>query len=182
MTDAELIERARSDPAAFRTLYDRYAGRIHRYHLRRTRHEEAALDLTAETFAQAWVARLRFADAAGGSAGPWLYGIARHVLLVSVRRGRLEQRACQRLGVLEALDRPPLAVEPQERWLEGLDEALADLPAAQRDALVLRVVADLGYDEIADHLSTTEEAARARVSRGLTTLRSQLTDPTEARR
>jgi RNA polymerase sigma-70 factor (ECF subfamily) len=181
MTDAELIERARSDPAAFRTLYDRYAGRIHRYHLRRTRHDEAALDLTAETFAQAWVSRLRFADAAGGSAGPWLYGIARHVLLVSVRRGRLERRACERLGVMEALDRPPATVAPQERWLDGLDEALADLPAAQREALVLRVVADLGYDEIADHLSTTEEAARARVSRGLTTLRSQLTDPTEAR-
>ena len=181
MTDAELIERARSDPAAFRTLYDRYAGRIHRYHLRRTRHEEAALDLTAETFAQAWVARLRFADAASGSAGPWLFGIARHVLLVSVRRGRLERRACECLGVMEALDRTPAAVEPQERWLDGLDEALADLPAAQREALVLRVVADLGYDEIADHLSTSEEAARARVSRGLTTLRSQLTDPTEAR-
>ena len=182
MTDAELIERARSDPAAFRTLYDRYAGRIHRYHLRRTRHEEAALDLTAETFAQAWVARLRFLDAAGGSAGPWLYGIARHVLLVSVRRGRLERRACERLGVMEALGRPPAGAEPQERWLDGLDEALAELPAAQREALLLRVVADLGYDEIADHLSTTEEAARARVSRGLSTLRSQLTDPTEARR
>jgi RNA polymerase sigma-70 factor, ECF subfamily len=181
MTDAELIERARSDPAAFRTLYDRYAAAIHSYHLRRTRHAEAALDLTAETFAQAWVSRLRFRDASGGSAGPWLYGIARHVLLVSVRRGRLEQRACQRLGVLEALDRAAAAVEPQERWLEGLDEAFADLPPAQREAIRLRIVDDLGYDEIADHLSTTEEAARARVSRGLSTLRSQLPDPTEAR-
>ncbi len=182
MTDAELIERARSDPSAFRTLYDRYAGSIHGYHLRRTRHAEAALDLTAETFAQAWMARTRFHDAGGGSAGPWLYGIARHVLLVSVRRGRLEQRACQRLGVMEALDRPPAAVEPHERWLEGLDEALADLPAAQREAIRLRVVDDLGYDEIADHLETTEQAARARVSRGLSTLRSQLIDPSEARR
>jgi RNA polymerase sigma factor (sigma-70 family) len=182
MTDAELIERARSDPAAFRTLYDRYAGRIHTYHLRRTRHAEAALDLTAETFAQAWVSRLRFTDGGGGSAGPWLYGIARHVLLVSVRRGRLEHRACERLGLMEALDRPPAAVEPHERWLDGLDDALADLPAAQREAIHLRVVDDLGYDEIADHLATTEEAARARVSRGLATLRSQLADPTEARR
>jgi RNA polymerase sigma factor (sigma-70 family) len=181
MTDAGLMARARSDPAAFRTLYDRYAGRIHAYHLRRTRHAEAALDLTAETFAQAWVSRLRFADASGGSAGPWLYGIARHVLLVSVRRGRLEHRACERLGVMEALDRPPAAVEPHERWLDGLDEALAELPAAQRAAIHLRVVDDLGYDEIADHLATTEEAARARVSRGLSTLRSQLIDPTEAR-
>ena len=43
MTDAELLHRARSDPAAFRTLYDRYAAAVHGYHLRRTRHADAAL-------------------------------------------------------------------------------------------------------------------------------------------
>lgn len=180
MTDAELLARARSDPAAFRALYDRYAAAIHGYHLRRTRNAEAALDLTAETFAQAWTARGRFADARNGSAGPWLYGIARHVLLVSVRRGRLEQRACERLGLLAGLDRPP--AEPQEAWLDGLDEAFADLPEAQREAIRLRVIDDLGYDEVADRLATTEEAARARVSRGLATLRTQLSDEVEAPR
>ena len=170
MTDAELIERARSDPAAFRDAVRP---------LRRppstpttcaapaTR--DAALDLTAETFAQAWVARLRFRDARGGSAGPWLFGIARHVLLCPSAAGGSSSAPASGSGVLEALDRPPAAVEPQERWLDGLDEAFADLPPAQREAIRLRVVDDLGYDEIADHLSTTEEAARARVSRGLST-------------
>jgi RNA polymerase sigma-70 factor, ECF subfamily len=182
MTDAELLQRARSDPAAFRTLYDRYAAAVHGYHLRRTGSPDAALDLTAETFAQAWTARARFRDDRDGSAAPWLFGIARHVLAASVRRGRLERRACERLGVLEALDRAPSAVQPEERWLEGLDEALAGLPEAQRDAIRLRVLDDLGYDEVADHLSTTEEAARTRVSRGLTSLRSQLADAPEAHR
>src|SRR5438552_8238200 len=67
-TDAELIVAARTSEAAFRQLYDRYAERVHRYQLRRTGHADAALDLTAETFAQAWISRERFRDEADGSA------------------------------------------------------------------------------------------------------------------
>src|SRR3954470_1960844 len=77
-TDAELLRASRDDPAAFRELYDRYAEQMHAFHVRRTRDTEAALDLTAETFAQAWLHRRRFRDRAGGLAGPWLYGIARN--------------------------------------------------------------------------------------------------------
>jgi len=182
MTDAELLHRARSDPAAFRMLYDRYAAAVHGYHRRRTGDADAAHDLTAETFAEAWTARTRFRDDRDGSAAPWLFAIARHVLTASVRRGRLEWRACERLGLLQQLDRPPAAAQPDVRWLDGLDEAFAGLSAAQRDAIQLRVVDDLGYDEVADHLSTTEEAARARVARGLSSLRSQLADAPEAPR
>ena len=111
-TDAELIRAARSDAAAFRELYDRYAERMYRFHLGRSRDADAAHDLTAETFAQAWLGRTRFRDEAGGSAGPWLFGIARDVLSASVRRGRLERGACARLGILERLDREPAAVDP----------------------------------------------------------------------
>lgn len=93
-SDAELIRTARSDPAAFRELYDRYAGSMYGFHLRRTRDEQAAHDLTAKTFAQAWLHRTRFRDRAGGSAGPWLYGITRNVLAQAVRRRRrIELRA-----------------------------------------------------------------------------------------
>ena len=95
-TDAELIRAARSDAGAFRELYDRYAERMYR-----SRDADAAYDLTAETFSQAWLGRVRFRDDAGGSAGPWLFAIARHVLSASVRRGRLERAACTRLGIQE---------------------------------------------------------------------------------
>ena len=105
-TDAELIKAARTDAAAFRELYDRYAGQVHGYHLRRTHDPHAAHDLTAETFAQAWLARRRFRDRAGGLAGPWLYGIARNLLAQSVRRRRIELAACERIGLLERLDEP----------------------------------------------------------------------------
>jgi RNA polymerase sigma-70 factor (ECF subfamily) len=188
-TDAELLRDAASSVAssthAFRNLYDRYAERIHAYHLRRTRDPEAAHDLAAETFAQAWLSRTRFRDEAGGSAGPWLFAIARHVVLRSVERGRLEQAATQRLGVLELLDRPPATAAPDETWLDGLDDdvrwALEALPEGQRTAVELRIVDDLSYEQVGETLGTTSRAARVRVHRGLRALRSRL-DGTEASR
>ena len=117
-SDAELLVAARSDASAFRELYERYAARIYGYHLRRSQDAHAAHDLTAETFAQAWLSRARFRDEARGSAGPWLFGIARHVLLVSVRQRRLESSACERLGVLDGIDREP-APEPGDALARG---------------------------------------------------------------
>jgi RNA polymerase sigma factor (sigma-70 family) len=171
-TDAELLAAARTDASAFRSLYDRYAARVLRYHERRTSDADAAHDLTAETFAQAWLSRTRFRDQAGGSAAPWLFAIARHVLLASVRKHALEQTACRRLG----LEPPGSAAEPEERWLDGLDEALAALPDGQRDAIRLRVEDDLAYDRVAESLGTTPQAARVRVHRGLAALRNRLSD------
>jgi RNA polymerase sigma factor (sigma-70 family) len=167
-SDAALLAAARTDAGAFRELYDRYAERVLGYHVRRTRDEDAAHDLTAETFAQAWLVRARFRDDCGGTAGPWLFGIARNVLLMSVRRRRLEAAARARLGL------PVTEIPAEETWLEGLDEALDELPESQREAIRLRVVDDLTYDDVADRLGTTPAAARVRVHRGLSALRHRL--------
>jgi len=179
-SDAELLRDARSDAGAFRELYDRYADGVYGYHLRRTRDSEVAYDLTAETFAQAWLSRVRFRDEAGGTAGPWLYAIARHQLLAAVRQRRLELRACARLGVFDRLDREPAQAEPSEAWLDGLDDALDGLPESQRRAIELRIVDDLDYEHVAERLGTTPRAARVRVSRGLATLRDKFSKPMEA--
>src|SRR5215210_1967100 len=176
-TDAELLAAAGSDARAFRRLYDRYAEPILRFHRARTRDADAALDLTAETFAQAWLSRGRFHDRAGGSAGPWLFAIARNVLVTSVRRRRLERAAREKLGVRAEREAP----EPNDAWLEGLDEALDSLAPELREAVELRVVADLTYDELAARSGTTPGAARVRVHRGLKALRERLTREEAAR-
>jgi RNA polymerase sigma factor (sigma-70 family) len=168
-SDAQLLVASDRDSAAFRALYDRYSERIKGYHLRRCHHEDVALDLTAETFAQAWYARRGFRDEAGGTAGPWLFGIARNVLLQSVRRKRLEDHARQRLGMLERAGQP--AAAPDESWLDGIDDLLDELPADQRSALELRVLEDLPYAGVASRLSITPENARTRVHRALSALR-----------
>jgi RNA polymerase sigma-70 factor (ECF subfamily) len=180
-TDAALLAAARTDADAFRALYDRHAARVHAGLLRQTRDPDAAHDLTAETFAQAWLVRTRFRDESGGSALPWLLGIARNVLLTSVRRRALEQRACERLGLRERLDGAGAtsAAEPTEAWLDGLDDLIADLPPAQREAVRLRFAEDRDYAGVAAALGTTEQTARVRVHRALRTLRARMTTPSE---
>src|SRR5690242_17476668 len=129
-TDAELLAAADTDAMAFRELYDRHARRIHAFFRTRTGDGEAALELTAEVFARSWLNRHRFEDRLDGAAGPWLFGIARNVLLRSVRDRRIEQAACERLGVRDALDRAGAATTtaaPSDGWLDGLD---GDLEAA----------------------------------------------------
>ena len=173
-SDAEVITAARDDPDAFRVVYDRYAARMHRFFWRRTCDRDAALDLTAETFAQAWLGKDRFRDVAGGSAGPWLFAIARRVLIASVRRRRLETTALARLRV----EREPVRTRPDPSWIDGLDrdleDALNDLPTEQRHALELRVLGGLPYDAIGGRLGCSSTAARIRVSRGLKRLRARM--------
>jgi RNA polymerase sigma factor (sigma-70 family) len=181
-TDAELLDAARTDASAFRALYERHAAGIHRFQLARTRDRDAALDLTAETFAQAWLSLGRFRDVANGSAAPWLYAIARNVLVTSVRKRRLERSASERLGVLVRRETDVPATEPAEEWVDGLDDALAELPPDLRQAVTLRVIDELPYADVADVTGTTVGAARVRVHRGLTAIRQRLLQAKEATR
>src|SRR5262245_17769825 len=96
-SDAELIRAAGTTASAFGVLYERHALQVYSWSRRRL--EWAASDLTAETFAQAWLVRHRFRDEHDGSALPWLLGIARNVLRETVRLDRVETRARERLGL-----------------------------------------------------------------------------------
>ena len=95
-----------------------------------------------------------------------------------MRKGRLERQACTRLGVLERLDGERAAAVPDESWIDGLDDALAELPEGQQEAIRLRVAEEQTYDELAVALGTTPQAARVRVHRGLAALRNRLTEDT----
>lgn len=176
-SDAQLIAASLADPDVFRDLYNRYAERLHSFFLRRTNSSDAAVDLTAETFAQAWRGRRTFRDQAGGSAGPWLFTIARRLLIRSVDRRRIETTMVERLQVeLSVWDRD--RVRPEPSWLDGIDAdiqaALDQLPHDQRRAVELRVLDELPYGTIAECLGCTTTAVRIRVSRGLATMRSRL--------
>jgi RNA polymerase sigma factor (sigma-70 family) len=178
-TDAELLGAARSDPQAFREFYDRYALWMHVWFQRHTGSESAALDLTAETFAQAWHSLRRFRDMADGSAAPWLFGIARNLLRQYYKHNRIETAARERLGL-------PLAFAESDDY-DAVDERVAArslapalaaavrlLPPDQRRALELRVVQQLDYEEVAGRLGCSQNAARLRVSRALRALTLEL--------
>jgi RNA polymerase sigma factor (sigma-70 family) len=179
-SDAELIRAAEADAAAFGVLYERHALRVYGWSRRRL--EWAASDLTAETFAQAWLSRDRFRDEHGGSALPWLLGIARNVLRETVRHDRVETRARERLGlpVDLAADEEYAKVDERLSPSLALAAALDGLPDHEREALELRVVGELPYGEVAEQLAIRPAAARLRVSRALRRLKLVTTNEEEA--
>lgn len=142
---------------------------------RQTGSDTAALDLTAETFAQAWHSSKRFKDMADGSGAPWLFGIARNLLRQYHKHNRIESAARERLGMptawaecdeYEAVDERMFATSLAPR----LRNAVRTLPTEQQRALELRIVQQLDYDEVAGALGCTQNAARLRVSRALRAL------------
>jgi RNA polymerase sigma factor (sigma-70 family) len=178
-TDADLLKAARQDPEAFRELYDRYAVWVRSWFLRHTGSEPASLDLTAETFAQAFIAARRFRDEAGGSAAPWLFGIARNLVRQYHKHNRIESAARARMGI----PAPYAECEDYERVDDRneasslaplLRHAVRALPTEQRRALELRVLKQLPYEEVAGRLGCSQNAARLRVSRALRALTTQM--------
>ncbi len=162
--------------------YDRDARRLLVWFTRRTYDAQLAADLVGETYARAYADRRRFRGEPDADAiAAWTFGVARNVLHDALRRGGAERRALARLGV-----EPVQLTDAEQERIEDLAElgelrtavvaALAELSAEQRDAVRLRVEDELGYDAIASRLGISEQAARARVSRGLRTLAVALGD------
>jgi RNA polymerase sigma-70 factor, ECF subfamily len=174
--DEVLLRRASADPDGFGIFYDRHEQAVLGYFMRATHRADLAVDLAAETFARAFQDRHHF-DPARGSGTGWLLGIARHVLLTSVRRRRVESSARAQLGmarltldertVATVEDTVLVAVDDVERWL-------ARLPEDQRAAVRARVLEERPYGEIARELECSEAVVRQRVSRGLSTLRREM--------
>jgi RNA polymerase sigma factor (sigma-70 family) len=159
-------------PSAFSRVYEAKSREVLVFVLRRTFDVEVARDLTAETFAQAFEHRRRFRGQTDAEAEAWLYGIARHQLGRYARKGVVERRAVGRLGI----EVPAVSEDDHRRVVElagladlrkSVADAFSTLPAAQREALRLRVVDEHAYPDVAAALGVSEETARARVSRGL---------------
>ena len=166
-TDALLLREASHDPAAFTELYRRHVEAVHGWLRRRI--EWAAGDLTAETFARAWLNRGRFRNERDGSALPWLLGIAANLLADAARHDRIETRARERLGLPVDLAHDDGYTQVEQRLSPrvALAKHLASLAPGERDALELRIVKELSYEEVAERLEIRPAAARLRVSRAL---------------
>ena len=163
------------DEAAFAELYDRHAPALAAW-LRRRSDPDTAQELLAETFAEAWCSRRRFKPERG-PARAWLFGIAQHLLFGYYRRLEVEDRARKRLGVVlePALDDEADARVDAAALRAELSARLARLPDGTREAVLLRVVEQLDYEELGRRLGCTNAAARIRVSRGLRELRREPT-------
>jgi RNA polymerase sigma factor (sigma-70 family) len=164
-------------------LYARHREPLLMFLARRTADPQVALDLWAETFAHAVAGGRRVRGSSEDEVAGWLYGIARRRLALYYRRGRSERRTLDRLKLERPAADPGVLAEIERRAGLGalraeLGAALTQLSPAVRDAVRMRVVDELPYPDVAGQLGISEQAARARVSRGLATLADLLDTPT----
>lgn len=157
-------------------LFDDLAAELVAFFVTRTLAPDISVELLSETFAAAFIAREQFKGKGAGTERAWLYGIARNQLIDYFRRGQVEMRALRRLGAEPRMltdveyDRIENAYTAQTLRCALQDHCMG-LSPEQREALHLRVVQELSYDEIAHLLGVTKQTVRARVSRALRTLR-----------
>jgi RNA polymerase sigma factor (sigma-70 family) len=178
-SDAELLRRSGREPELFGELYRRHAAAVYRRLMRDVGDEQVAADLTAETFAQAWLHRARFRDEAGGAALPWLQGIATNLLRDYWKHRRLDQQALRRLGLPRSLSSDPALELIDERDAGAalrcrVRAGVGRLPVSQQEAIRLRVLEGLTFDEIGRRLGCSATLARVRAWRGLRALRAGL--------
>ena len=170
-SDGELIVRtAEGDRQAFEELYRRFARPVLVLALRRIRDRGRAEDAAQESFAAIWrYARTYRPDRGPGA--PWLYTVARNVVVDHARR-RVEPTA-------EAPDTPSDDPGPSEHaeseWLRlRIHHALEELPERERRLIELAYWSGLSQSELATSLNIPLGTVKTRTRSALTRLASLL--------
>lgn len=166
-TDAAAIRASFDDPERFGVVFDRHATVLFRYLVRRVGVDEAD-PLLGEVFRVAFERRSTY-DCDRPNARPWLYGIATNLL---AHHRRSESRRLQAMGRLLASHAP--AEGGEDRLAARMDAetlwpkvacAVAELPDAERDTLVLYVWEELSYEQISAALDVPVGTVRSRLNR-----------------
>ena len=170
--DAELVKRClAADAAAWETLLQSHTRKIYNLCYRFTGRPADAEDLTQEVFIKVFQT-LKSYDAAQGSFVTWVSRVARNHLVDHYRRtkkDRVTSSLDDEMGTLElkpgAAVEPAAEVETRERR-EFLQRGLERLSPDLREAVVLRDLQDLDYDEIAQVLGVPVGTVKSRINRG----------------
>jgi RNA polymerase sigma-70 factor, ECF subfamily len=158
-------------PGSFAAFYRQHYPRLIRWFAGRLRGPDQALELTAETFAAAYAARLGFKGSTDRQALAWIFAIAYSKLEQFRRDASVQTRALERL----AFAWPPPDEEELRRVEEmadaeaagdALDDAMSKLTDAEREVVERHILDGLGFAEIVGPAGDeTPDAARMRLSR-----------------
>jgi RNA polymerase sigma factor CnrH len=173
--DDTLIAAALSgDTAAFSKLMGRHKEPLYRFVRRYVGDADESFDLVQETFVASWSALSAFE--LGRSFPVWLRRIALNKCRDWSRR-RQVRRFFFAARPLEAADKMPAApIEdgPHQERLSALDSAIAALPAALKEPLLLTVFEEMSQAEAATLLGISAKAVETRVYRAKQKLRDAL--------
>lgn len=168
-----LVVRCQSgDRRAFEELVERFSPRL-RYFLRKMAPRgEIAEDLLQETWADILRQLPRLQDA--GAFTAWAYRIARGKANLEHRRN---ERRPPMNGDVEFLAAPQTEPQFSPEDAARVHAALDELQAEQREALVLRFLEGLSYEEISQVVGCPPGTVRSRIYYGKQALQQLLTPP-----
>jgi len=164
--DPELLDRsADGDQAAFTVLMQRHADSVFRFLRSLGADRSDAEDALQDCFVSAWRGAAGFRGP--GSARPWLLSIARHALLRQHRRRVGEPKELESLEALGARAGWGSSTDfgPRFEARETLAWALDQIPAQERQVLVLRDLEGFSGHEAAEALGLGMAAMKSRLHR-----------------
>jgi RNA polymerase sigma factor (sigma-70 family) len=178
--DEALARRAAAgDGAAFATLYDRYERRVYNFSYRLTGSAEDAADATQETFV-AVLERLPRLEGRELNFGAYVMTAARNASYDAIARrkratpaGDIPDSAVPVLAGGDDPDRPEQEAL-REAHQEQIRLANETLPPRQREALALRELDELSYDEVAEIMGMNRNSVAQLISRARINLRDGL--------
>jgi len=179
--DAELMLRVKEgDGASFGVLLDKHRSSVVHFLYRMVRNQAVAEELAQEVFLRVYRSRSTYEPTAKFTT--WLFRIATHLALNSLRDGRNERLQehldddTSNLPVRQVFDRRPSVEQAMvhEAKLEEIRQAVATLPEKQRAAVLMHKYEEMEYTQIAGVLSCSESAVKSLLFRAYERLRTRL--------
>lgn len=179
--DGELMKQiATGNSKAFKIIFSRYGSPVLGYCARLTGDRAAAEDITQEVWIKVVKAARYYEPRA--SLISWLYTITRNTTLNHLRQKKqLEQLSSTNEKILEEKELTQMSMEDvltEEVSQKAVREAIDELPAQQRAALVMWLTEDMDYEQIAQELNTTVSSVKSLLFRARQNLAQKLGGPT----
>lgn len=166
--EMELVERAKTDEAAFGVLYNRYFPKIYGYIFKRLGNREAAEDVVSTIFLKAFCNLKKYQPQACGFSA-WLYKVAGNCLIDYYRQTGRRPATTPLDETFELADGEPnpmlLAQSAEERVI--VKKVLAALPERYQKVLDLKFFGEFSNLEIAEILETSTNNTGVLVYRAL---------------
>ena len=166
--------------SAFGLLLERHRSRVFTTILLIVRDEDVAEDLVQDTFIKAIHTLKSGRYNEEGKFAPWICRIAHNLAIDSFRRGKRVPHVSltdnDRLtNTLTIADDGPDDILSREETHTRLRALIQELPAAQKEVLLMRHYGDMSFQEIADATGVSINTALGRMRYALINLRKKMT-------
>jgi RNA polymerase sigma-70 factor (ECF subfamily) len=170
VTEKQLIEAAKLNPARFAPIYNFYYKQIFIFVFKKIKDEETTADVTSKVFLKALLNLDKYEDR-GFPFSSWLYRIAANEVNMHFRKANKKQEVELNENDMRSL-MDEVKVDNTDEQLELVINGLNQLPLEQMDLIDMRFFEKKSFKEIGEILGTTEGNAKIKLYRAIDKLKA----------